>query len=431
MGHMSQPMILIAGMFIGGLAMLCIVSIIGFFRGQAVRRLSDKRDEIIASVEGKLADADNLIAHVRSGRMQLDAFKDSLAEKLEAVNRIYKPHIHHLDIFFVKYIEKAVQEYTSQIGMQGSTAPEIKIAAQPQAADVAEPAASSVVEPEAAAPAAAIAVEQDHAKETLIFDSPSQEALGSGTVETGDAPSLETEIPAEEPVIEAMTQAAQEEDELPLETFLEMETGAGMIEEPLGNKPGLETQVRELEFQAVQPTPAQEEPPEEDLIPPSMPQSAIEEALEFPPQAGLRTRPEPIQPEIELPKPNTPPEISGWRPNSMPQLSEIEETLEFAPPSSFGTEPEPIAPQSIPLPRSFPVPPLARPFPSAPVFSSEEIARPATIYDVEAETIIADRSSILGSPPAPVQETTEDKKNFGITGEDVMDTFDKFFGIGK
>jgi hypothetical protein len=194
----------------------------------------------------------------------------------------------------------------------------------------------------------------------------------------------------EEPLITAMNQeAARDEDELPLETFLEMETGTGMIEEPMGeSRPGMDTQVREAENKAML-----DKIREEELAPPprAQPEKAIieEEAADFPlpPPPAPRVEREMVQPEVDFPQPSAP----------------------HAAPLMGRPMPAPVAP---------------------PAFTNDEAAHPATIFDVEAETIIADRTTILGAPPAPA-EPAEDKKNLGITGEDVMDTFDKFFGINR
>jgi hypothetical protein len=474
MGSMSQPMVLLAGIFIGGLAMLCIISIISYFRGQSARKKNDKRDQIIAAVEETLADAESLITGVRSGRLTPAVFKSSLAEKLETVNHTYKPHIHQLDIFFVKYVEKTLNEHAALIGIDSPLAPQTKSVILP--AEAHETVAASAMdfmapppdEPAGeliAPPLVAPAAEQHHEVETMTFDAPVLEPpvslppadFQAEPVAVPEPPVVESVT--EEPVIAAMTQAADEENELPLETFLEMETGAGMIEEPFGDNPGLETQVRELESieqearideppatPIPQPTAEVEETMEfapqpdfqpdlklpepvaaTDLYPPTL--SSVDETLEFSPEASYRPQGMPVEPVAP-----PPPEVhfpTGFPP--IPQPSEIEETLAFPPRMNFIPEPslpEATLPEPIDAPVFPPAPSIPMP-PPVPAFTKEEIAQPATIFDVEAETIIADRSAILGTSSAPAPEHAEDKKNLGITGEDVIDTFDKFFGIGR
>jgi hypothetical protein len=394
-------MVLVAGIILGGLAAVCFASIIGFVRNRAASRQTDKREQLITSVEEKLTEVDSIVSLFRMGRMKQDAFRTALAEKLEAVNHIYKPYIHQLDIFFVKHTEKVVEECNRMIGAGADL-----VAIETKSVTTSIP----VVVPEPQAPASAPAVaeppvpseekEADFSVQMPSFETEMEETLARDEEAVVELLPPEPAIPSqevteEEPLIAAMNEeASRDEDELPLETFLEMETGTGMIEEPIGeSRPGMDTQVREAENKAML-----DKIREEELTPlaRSQPESVgVEETAKFPlpPPPAPRIERETAQPEIEFPKPPIP--------QSVPQVP--------PPPAAARPIPAPVAP---------------------PAFSSEEAVHPATIFDVEAETIIADRTTILGAPPAPA-EPGEEKKSLGITGEDVMDTFDKFFGINR
>ena len=393
MGYLSQPtMVFVAGMILGGLTAFCIGSIIGFVRNRAVRQRNDKRDQIITSVGEAFAEVDSIIAIYRTGRMKIDALQTSLAEKFETVNHIYKPHIHQLDIFYVKYIEKVIQEYNRLFeSADDGVSPAEQSSPEPQSIRVPEPpAAAPLVE----ATAAPLVAQPEESTTELSLEPPvaaiaEQDDSPVDQIAAIEAPALEPEIEAqgveEEPLISAMTEAAQEEDELPLETFLEMETGTGMIDEPIEEKqlPGLETQVQAAETKAMFDKLREEMRADELLPPPPSPLEAA--AIPEPPEPfsfASRTERDVVQPKISFPLP--------------PQAAPAEQP---------------------------------RQRPPSPSFSSDEVVQPATIYDVEAETIIADRNSILGIPAPAETERSAEKKNLGITGEDVMETFDKFFGI--
>jgi hypothetical protein len=64
-----------------------------------------------------------------------------------------------------------------------------------------------------------------------------------------------------------------------------------------------------------------------------------------------------------------------------------------------------------------------------------DAARPPAAYDdVEAETIIADRSEIMGGQrpaQAPEAASEEEKKKWIISGDDVIDKLDNFFGFDR
>jgi hypothetical protein len=62
-----------------------------------------------------------------------------------------------------------------------------------------------------------------------------------------------------------------------------------------------------------------------------------------------------------------------------------------------------------------------------PGYKRDESVEPATIYDIEAETIIADRSEILRTKK-PVKEESS-KNSLGITGDDISTQLDNFFNI--
>jgi hypothetical protein len=209
------------------------------------------------------------------------------------------------------------------------------------------------------------------------------------------APELPVEG-TEEPVIAAMTEAAKQEDELPMETFLEMGTGAGSIDEAAG----LESRAEERK-----PVPI-DTPPEPEAVD----ATAGYEAVPQPPQADEQPRESfvpPLPADGEMPMPQT----------SMEYPEETIQENRF----SFAGRAESAAPVEVPVPpQKFPPPPQ-------PAYTRDESVQPATIYDVEAETIIADRSEILKAP-VPAAEPGQEKSNLGITGDDVSDMLDQFFG---
>ncbi len=76
-----------------------------------VRRAQEERDQVIGPVAEKLADIDVLMASFRSGLVQDEEFRKSLSLKLEAVNRLLKPNLHKLDVYYVKYVENLVRDF--------------------------------------------------------------------------------------------------------------------------------------------------------------------------------------------------------------------------------------------------------------------------------------------------------------------------------
>ncbi|NLG15973.1 MAG: hypothetical protein GX556_01430 [Fibrobacter sp.] len=90
-----------------------------------VRRAQEERDKIIGPVAEKLADIDALMASFRSGLVQDEEFRKSLPLKLEAVNRLLKPNLHKLDVYYVKYVENLVRDFNRLAYRRSDKAKEI------------------------------------------------------------------------------------------------------------------------------------------------------------------------------------------------------------------------------------------------------------------------------------------------------------------
>lgn len=357
------------GFVIGAAVVLIVWGIAVFSRGRAQKKANETREKTISSIEGKWADIERLVSAARGGRMPAAAFKNSLRDQCEAINREFLPNIHRLDIFFVKYTEKLLAEYggmaeagasvpAGEAGARAVLEPLPVLEAPPVqeyaaaavidgAATIVAPAGHTAAAAEQAAPADAAEIEEAatlFAPAEQAAAAMEQAAPAAAAVAAEEAPPEQTATeaggivvsPEEEPVITAMTQEAVMEAELPLETFLEMGTGTGMADDTAT---------------AIQPV------------------EEIEETSA------------PVQHETE-------------------RLAAVEEKKEFVLPPS---------PES--------------------AVTRDETVQPATIYDVEAETIIADRSEVFKTAaPAPSEA---DKSNLGITGDDVSDMLDRFFSSGK
>ncbi|NLG02487.1 MAG: hypothetical protein GX567_01420, partial [Clostridia bacterium] len=68
-------------------------------------------NQIIKSIAENWADIDTLVTSYRSGLVKESSFKSTLSSKIEAVNQIFKPNMHILDVYFVKYAERLLHDY--------------------------------------------------------------------------------------------------------------------------------------------------------------------------------------------------------------------------------------------------------------------------------------------------------------------------------
>jgi hypothetical protein len=204
-----------------------------FITGTSRRKETERKDGIISSIESKLIDADSLITSFRNGQITETAFKNGLAGKIEAINRLYKSSLHILDIFFVKYTEKLLEEYRQLIA---AGAPVDRVTVE-QPADQTmlqeTPAMDDTTSLHDAGEETGSAINEASAGyagyEVTLQEEPVVEPVDEVGVESTSVAPAE-----EEPVVAAMTNAEDESNQvLPIETYLEMDSGASLTEEPV------------------------------------------------------------------------------------------------------------------------------------------------------------------------------------------------------
>ena len=104
-----------SGVVIGLVVGVVIGSIFWFLlnalRQKKISKSHEERDSIISSIGEKLADVDVLMASYRSGLIQGKEFRKTLSIKLEAINRLLKPNMHKLEVYYVKYVENLISEF--------------------------------------------------------------------------------------------------------------------------------------------------------------------------------------------------------------------------------------------------------------------------------------------------------------------------------
>jgi hypothetical protein len=420
MGHLTA---LLPGFVLGCIVVFTAWGISALIVTSSRRKTDARNDELVTSIESKWTEIDSVITSFKTGKITESAFKKGVIEKVEAVNRLYKPMLHRLDIFFVKYTEKLLEEY-QQMAMGNA-------AAAPAKNDRAAFAADQTVfqEQEAAAPQEFASV-QDEARETGYIavvepheEVPSFEAqpapeapvesLGQISIE----PTLETPVIEVEPIVTSMTESASEgEDAMPLETFLEMEPNAIAAGEAVPLEQEIVTENFQPQQDQEQPAPMPYEPKQEPSAEPASEETGVTGEAVFETRQSVADQP--LYPAVE---------------GQTAQTEFIDDTLldqssfEFAAPEIGGAETTEQSADTIPMmPPPYAPPQRER----APGYKRDESVEPATIFDIEAETIIADRSEILGVKKAPAKEEQEhSKSSLGITGEDISDQLDNFFNI--
>jgi len=103
----------------------------------------EKRNQIIRSVAEIFTDIDSLITSFRTDLLPEDKFRNSLYSKLDAANKIYKPNMHLLDLYFVKFTDMQFARYhqlahgkLTNLQLDGQTAFDNEIAAIEKSSDL-------------------------------------------------------------------------------------------------------------------------------------------------------------------------------------------------------------------------------------------------------------------------------------------------------
>ncbi|MBN1131392.1 MAG: hypothetical protein JXA71_20570 [Chitinispirillaceae bacterium] len=371
----------------GAGAALAISAIIVLIRRRALHRRNARRDRIVTSVQEKWTDVDSILASYRAERISTEEFRNSLLEKIETVNRTYKPGVHVLDIFFVKYTEKLIEEYS-------------RIAESGVIETVQRETVSMMFPPLAAA-----------ARKRGAIVPPKEEAqvLKAGTEHGEPVPETASRL-SDDAVISAVAESSKEEKDLPLETFLAMDTGSGVIGETARATAVPEGRQDEQKV----PVPPEEKAPGVG--------DGLKEGAAIDPGLTEETMTSATVAQFSLAdKVSKLPPAPAEEPYAVKQEEKDEETMAEAA-VSF-----PVRIPAAPLSK----PPAARASLSsrmpAPEKQEEKIPQPATMYDIEAETIIADRNDLLGVSKRAEQTAPGDKSQIGITGDDVSDMLDQFF----
>jgi hypothetical protein len=418
---MAHVMGMLPGFVVGCIVIFAAWGIRTLIAGASRRKQDERNNGIVSSIESAWTDADSMIASFRSGQLTETAFKTGLTGKIETINRLYKSSLHQLDIFFVKYTEKLLEEYRQMIAGGATGAPVDRHAME-------QPVDQTIFQ---AAPAAG--------DTTSLRDAPGQEtgisaltplpttegfeatvleeAVLEPVNERGMESTIEAPVSEEEPVVAAMTEADNGDDQVvPIETFLDMDPNTSFAEEPvLIEQPGSDGSVTTLDEQPIPMSyDIQAETPEETQPQEVQPQETYDSAA---------TRQETAvsdEAQFEMSTPEyAEREAQPVQPKYAGETMIDQPAFDYSAESAAASEATEAIEQTSRMPPSS----LDR----GPGYKRDESVEPATIFDIEAETIIADRNEIFGNKKPAKEEPS--KSSLGITGDDISTQLDNFFNI--
>ncbi|MFP4162899.1 MAG: hypothetical protein ACLFQB_02665 [Chitinispirillaceae bacterium] len=109
---MTQNLLfLIAGFVIGGIAASVIWALVNSIRKKQNRSRQQAKEEIMSTIGELLADAEAITGNLHCGNIDFETFRRELNGKLNSISKLFRTNMHMLDVFFVKYAEQQIIEH--------------------------------------------------------------------------------------------------------------------------------------------------------------------------------------------------------------------------------------------------------------------------------------------------------------------------------
>jgi hypothetical protein len=421
MGHVIG---MLPGFVVGCIVVFIAWGISALITGASRRKSNEQKDGIVSSIERTWTEADNLISSYKANKITETALKTGLSQKIDTINRLYKSSLHQLDIFFVKYTEKLLEEYW-QLSTGG--APVDRFASeQPMVQEAPATDDSMSLRETGEETGVATAVEPGTPEDGFEITFQEEEAATQEGEETGAETTSKVAAVEDEPLVSAMSGMEKEEEQaVPVDVLLDLPQSANTTEEPVFYDQGSVDVSAELTNEQEQPIPISLDTPietPEETQPQEMYSGAAPEQDDEMSGEGQFEITESAYPPVE----------------DVSRIAAAEETMidqpafDYSAESAEASEATEASEQPLPIQPNIP-PPFAPPPPRdrKPGYKRDETVEPATIYDIEAEaeTIIADRNELLGTKPPEKEEQPKSSSSLGITGDDISTQLDNYFKL--
>lgn len=445
-----EPVSLLIGIIGGG----CVASVIWVIansiignKGNAERR---ERNSVISSIGERIAETDSLLVSYSAGVTSGDRIKGQILRNIETIQSLYNPNIHLFDVFYAKYIETLIIRYTECLKSLSSV--------------VKQPA----VTVDHFAEAAAVAVEQPvfAVKESVVTPSPVPEIIervAPKAVETIVPVAIEPVVEEEKAIDEMVVSSKTELTKIDFDTRNVEFSIEPVALEPVATEHFEILPVEDADIPEAQPEVQDitsiedlQKEESEEIASASMPrEQEAEISFEAMAQEVMSVEDE-IQgagagfsPVTTHSAETQPQHIHGFvPPNSEEEEFSMETIMDldmskipaFNPEKSNITiKPQSSKPAGIdhPLQDTRKIYPQSAPQASGPSIKTPGIfAKQPADLNLKSTPASSQRSNLETSQTEPVvfdnnSHPHAEKDNYGITGDDIADQMDSFFGIGK
>jgi hypothetical protein len=455
-----EPVSLLIGVIAGGCVASAIWVIANIIIGNKGKAERTERNSVISSIGERIAETDSLLVSFSAGVTSGERVKGQILKNIEAIQSLYKPNLFLFDVFYTKYIDTLLIRYTEYVKNVTT------IVKQPP------------VVVDHFAEAAAVAIEQPpvFVKEKVVAPAPVQAPAPAVTAKVTKESAEIASVAAIAPVaIEPVVEEEKEVNEILVSSTSEAakaEFDARNVEfsiEPVTLEP---VKTEHFEVLPVEDADIPEAQPEvqditsiedlqkeesEEIASASIPkEQEAEISFEAMAQDVMSVEDEMGATKIGFPSARSlnietqPQYIHGLAPQNSDEEEFSMETimdLDMSKIPAFSQEKSHITikPQSTkPVEVDHPLQDTRKIYPpSVQAAAAASIKTPGVFAKQAAET------NFKPSPaPAPVKNNLEtsqtepvvfdnhdqhqvEKDNYGITGDDVADQMDSFFGIGK
>ncbi|HEX2959185.1 MAG TPA: hypothetical protein VHO70_20290 [Chitinispirillaceae bacterium] len=110
-----EPVSLLIGIVAGGgvaSAIWIIANSIISNKGKAER---DERNAVISSIGERVAETDSLLVSFSAGAVSKERLKGQIIKNIDAIQSLYKPNLHLFEVFYAKYIDTLITRYAEYL----------------------------------------------------------------------------------------------------------------------------------------------------------------------------------------------------------------------------------------------------------------------------------------------------------------------------
>jgi hypothetical protein len=107
-----EPVSLLIGIIAGGSIASVIWVIANIIIGNKGKAERNERNSVISSIGERIAETDSLLVSFSAGAISGERCKSQIIRNIETIQSLYKPNLHLFDVFYTKYIDTLITRYT-------------------------------------------------------------------------------------------------------------------------------------------------------------------------------------------------------------------------------------------------------------------------------------------------------------------------------